>query len=317
MRIFIPFFLVFFSHADASPLRRPFTEYEKVKYVVMSADFDYRALPIKKRIIKLLPDDVEVVVYAESQKQSEAFLKAIKSLERKNIRFLVLGGEGTTTLWTRDSWPYPVIENNRLKLIGASYHGGFEPDFVVADYFNVELENHGRYFEHGDLSANRLGECFVVQDFLVESLSDELFENYYGCKELIRLPFVHGIGHADEVIKFVSDNTVLVNQPEWISFLEERGYRTFLLPEAELPSALAERGVLSQRSYVNSLLVNGMAFVPVFGLKTDFEALNVYRSLGFKVFPIESRYISDKGGGALHCLTMTYPDGQLSLDSSQ
>ena len=92
----------------------------------------------------------------------------------------------------------------------------------------------------------------------------------YGCKQIDRLPHLEGIGHVDEHVRFVAEDTVLTDLPEYKKTLEASGLKAVLLPR---PSTEME-------TYVNSLVVNGVAIVPTFGEKTDAEALKLYESVG-------------------------------------
>jgi len=63
------------------------------------------------------------------------------------------------------------------------------------------------------------------------------------------------------------------------------------------------------RTYTNSLILNGKVFIPQYpktASVADKQALNIYRNLGLKVFPIDSEY-SIQSGGSVHCLTMQIP----------
>jgi hypothetical protein len=286
---------------------RPFAEYETVKYVVMSAGLDYQTEDVKRAILSRLPDGVTAVVYGKSSSDLGDFKTAESGLGGRSTARLLIVKPGES-FWARDSWPYPVVDGGRLSLVAARYYPGFEPDAEAAAYLHAEMRGHSYYFEHGNLAANRAGVCFVVADNFSPLIPDSAFADYYGCRRTIRLPFVTGIGHADEVVKFVSDDVVLTDRPDFVARIEAEGLRAVLLPEAKLPEELVRRGVFSQRSYVNSLLVNGTVFVPTFGLPTDDEALRTYASLHLSVVPVPAAYVADYGGGALHCMTMTYPD---------
>ena len=129
-------------------------------------------------------------------------------------------------------------------------------------------------------------------------MPDGLFKDHYGCQELTRLPFLKGIGHADESVKFVSDFEVLTDEPRYVETLEAKGYKVTLLPR---PNRKFE-------TYVNSLIINGVVYVPIFDQSQDEEALEVYRQAGFeKVIGINSERLSNDGKGSIHCITMTYP----------
>ncbi|MBI3549209.1 MAG: agmatine deiminase family protein [Elusimicrobia bacterium] len=291
---------------SARAAARPFAEYEPVGILVMSAGFDYQSETAKTTILTHLPPGVRALVYSTHDYERETFRHSMSGRDAA-VEHLSLPLAGQA-LWSRDSLPYPVIDAGGLVLAAASYAQQFAPNELLAAYLKVPTRKHGHFFEHGNLTANRAGDCVTVQDNFAGIMPDAAFSSAYGCKTLLRLPFIAGIGHVDEVAKFVADDLVLTDQPQFEARLKEKGWRVALLPKAELPEALARRGVFPQRSYVNSVLVNGTAFVPTFGLPTDAPAQDAYRALGLTVVPVEAAYLSDYGGGGLHCMTMTYPD---------
>ena len=65
-------------------------------------------------------------------------------------------------------------------------------------------------------------------------------------------------------------------------------------------------------TYANSLLVNGTLFMPVYDKPTDEEAIKVYEGQGLKVVTVNTSTLSNKGLGSIHCITMGYPDMELS-----
>ena len=81
---------------------------------------------------------------------------------------------------------------------------------------------------------------------------------------------------------------------------ENAGYEVHLLPR---PNGAYE-------TYVNSLLINGTLFLPVFANSNDDKAIAIYQSLGLKVIPINSTQLS-KMQGSIHCMTMNYPAGKI------
>lgn len=286
---------------------RPFAEYEPVRWLVLSAGFDCQTRAIKQKILQNLPDGVQVLVYGKTENDLQKFMSAVPAGVTAGVLKMLTPIVGEP-LWPRDSMPMPVIRNGQYEFVDAPYDLDFEPDRRINKLFGLPVRRHQHAFEHGNLVATRAGDCYVVEDNFAWQMPDQIFYEFYSCSRLTRLPFTTGIGHVDEVLKFVSDTHALTNQVEIKKLLERRGYTVSLLPEAKLPQALASRGVMPQRSYINSLLINDTVFVPVFGLDSDETALDAYRAAGLKVIAVDSTYVSDYGGGALHCLTMTYPD---------
>lgn len=287
--------------AASAQALRPYAEYEPVKYLVFSAGFDYQTEGIKRLLLSRLPKGVTALVYPTTESEWDTFKRAGLDAER-----LVLRSAGEP-LWARDSFPFPVMEGGALALAAAPYPKNFDPGDAIAARLGAKLSRHPSPFEHGNLAASARGDCVVVAETISNGVSEETFRGAYGCRRLMRVPHVSGIGHADEVVKFMSDSQALTDQPSFVKGLEAWGYKVTLLPKAALPEALARRGVMPQRSYVNSVLVNGTVFVPTFGLPADAEALETYGSFGLDVVPVPAAYVADYGGGSLHCITAAYP----------
>ena len=150
----------------------------------------------------------------------------------------------------------------------------------------------GRQFQ-----ANTKGDCVIVNNDRHAKIPNEIFAGYYGCKQLIRLPFIDGIGHVDERARFINDTTLVTDTPSYKDTLTGKGFTVHMLPRASRPF----------ETYVNSLIMNGKVVVPVFKQATDAAALAVYEGLGLKAAGGDSVSLSNTGQGSVHCITMTYP----------
>lgn len=284
----------------------PVAEYDKSKYLIFSSGYDFNSYQAKRTMAKNLPEDMTLVVYTWSD--SEEHLQEIRDSfsdvianDRLKVIFLPRAHRG---FWSRDGVPVPVVRSNDdgesfFTVVDAKYYHTFEADDEVAEHFSAKITKHSYYYEGGNFMANSKGDCLVVNKPQTAQIPDSIFETHYGCKKLLRFPFVKGIGHADESLKFVSDNVVLTDEESYVSKLEDEGYTVKKLPRPNNP----------YETYVNSLIVNGVVYVPIFGQSTDEAALDVYRDLGFtQVIGINTVSLSNNGAGSLHCITMTYPD---------
>ncbi len=292
---------------------RLFVEYEEIKYVAFNADLSYQTHNLKKNLIKNRVKGITYLVYGQDQRELDIFKKLVSGLfESDNefnstIKLLLIKTIGEAK-WPQDSFPNLRIDGKKLTFIDSDYYEGFEPDQFISNYFDIQKIHSKATFETGNLVTNRKGDCYTVKEVFSDQMSDEVFSQAFSCKSITRLKHKFGIGHADEVLKFISDNVVLTQDETLVKSLEDKGYKVYLLPKAPMPG----RGVMPQRSYVNSLLINGIAYVPTFqNKKLDNKAISVYKKAGLKAIPVDATYISDYGGGALHCLTKTYPDFSL------
>lgn len=295
---------------------RPFAEYEKNGYIFMNDDnyFGYAA-NIKATVAQNLPKGVKLVVYSESESQS--YLKDIRAqyeqfIDPAQLIVLKVPRSGSNDFWSRDNLPVPVWTNGALTLVDARYYYNFEPDQFIAHLFDALYTQHNYFYEGGNFMANSRGECIVVNRRRsypggtsdTGAIPDEIFTSKYGCKKLTRLKHLKGIGHADEVVKFMSDDIIVTDTQEYADILKKQGYQVHMLPEPDL----------AYETYVNSLLVNDVLFVPSFGEAGDSKAVQVYESLnlGYKVVTADTRRLATRGQGGIHCTTMNYPDVPLA-----
>lgn len=279
---------------------RPFADYEKTGYLIMSADFNFDSGPAKLEMARNLPADATLVIFSDRADPStkERVLSAYETvLPRARIKVIALPN-ATMGFWARDGIPVPVFSNEgKFGVVDAVYGHRFEPDAEIARLFRAGLEKHEFYYEGGNFMANDAGDCLMVNYGAHIRIPDDIFSGLYGCRQMIRLPFVDGIGHIDEHARFISEKVVVTDLPEYKDILQGKGFTVHMLPK---PSGRYE-------TYANSLIMDGKVIVPVFGRPTDEQALAVYRGLGLKATGASSNSLSNNGQGSVHCITMTYP----------
>lgn len=279
---------------------RPYADYEDLGYLIMSSDFDFNSRAAKLEMAKNLPADAILIIFADSANHSTktAIQKDYsKVISKDRIKVIALKNS-YDGFWARDGIPVPVLDkSNNLTVVDAKYYHRFEPDAQISKIFNTGLEKHNNYFEGGNFQATRNGACIIVNNELHAEMPDYIFTTMYGCKDLTRLPHIAGIGHVDEHARFINDTTIVTDLPEYKKPLEDKGFTVHMLPR---PSREFE-------TYVNSLIMNDRVVVPVFDEATDAQALAVYESLGLKASGADSKTLSNKGMGSIHCITMTYP----------
>jgi hypothetical protein len=296
--------------ARRAPALRPFADYESTGVLVMSAADGYGAASVKREILRHLPQGVSIVLYGPwdaSAGRARVIEDYGRYVEPERLRYLTLP-KAARGFWSRDPMPVPLIaQDGRLMLTDAKYWSGFEPDLEIARLFAAPIQRHPLQFEGGNFAANHLGDCVVVASRSTNKITDGLFASMYGCRTVIRLPKKGGIGHIDERARFVNAHTIVSDTPEYASLLEANGFD--VVPMAR-PAGKYE-------TYVNALFVNGTAFVPQYGRPTDAGALAVYERLGFVAVGIDSRTLSAKGLGSIHCLVMNYPPIAFDLPPSR
>ena len=268
---------------------RPFAEFEEAGTLLFSARPFDPLVKVFKAMLPHLPREVDIVVYA-TDPQQEAFVNEYKKLvDPSRIQTVLVQSATTNTMWARDATPLPVV-GEKKHLVGARYYYSFEPDKIIASFFNLPLTEITNKFEGGNFLSDSEGNCFSLTPHFPS------FADKYACKTATVLPCKHGICHIDEAAKFISQEVAVVDVPEYVNEFEKRGYKTHLLP----------RPRHKYGSYANSLLVNGTLFLPTFNDEKDNEAIRIYQSLGMNVIPIDASVLADYRG-SIHCVTMTYP----------
>ncbi|HAN05531.1 MAG: hypothetical protein A2X29_04360 [Elusimicrobia bacterium GWA2_64_40] len=279
---------------------RPYADYEAPGYLIMSADFNFNSRQAKLLMASKLPADATLVIFTDYDDASvkESILRTYESvIPRSRVKVIALRG-AVQGFWARDGIPVPAIDKaGKLVVVDAVYGHRFEPDAQIAQFFGAGLEKHQYYYEGGNYMANAAGDCIMVNHGYHTQIPDSVFVGQYGCRQMIRLPFVDGIGHIDEHVRFVSEKVVVTDLKEYQDILQGKGFTVHMLPKPSGP----------YETYVNSLLMNDQIIVPVFGRSTDAQALAVYERLGLKASGADSKALSNQGQGSVHCITMTYP----------
>ncbi len=218
-------------------------------------------------------------------------------------------------MWIRDWGPIPFYEGHTLKWLLSAYQGGRDSRTAietVAETMDVEYVTSGVAMQGGDIQTDG-SRCFVTafaSSFASSfaglanmehppDIEAELREQL-GCMEVIALrePKFSNVGHLDEVIIFLDQNTVAVaalnidrafqaddltdeerssletdrNNQDWNALkLAALGYTVLRVPTPPVPKKrppdagrLAEIRPTRIASHVNALVLNGHLLMPVF-----------------------------------------------------
>jgi agmatine deiminase len=183
--------------------------------------------------------------------------------------------------------------------------------------------------EGGNIWSDGAG-TFIMTERIFEAnpkLSRDGLEAYlhqvFDFKKIIYTPRMkyETTGHVDLLLKLASADTVLISD-SGVPHTDELAITAEIFRKAtnadgqpynvlKLPTPPLYRNWFFypiRRSYTNSLTINGRVLVPVYGLKTDEEALRTYEQAmpAYQVVPIDCK-VGANGGGAVHCLTKEIP----------
>lgn len=138
----------------------------------------------------------------------------------------------------------------------------------------------------------------------------KLIENAFSAK-LVVIPWdkEEEYGHADGMVRYVSDNHVLVNNYKDIDTELRQKILDALKPYfsqiSELEYGSAQR--VNSWAHINYLQVNDIIFVPQLDIPSDPLAIEQISKIfpGYKVIPVEVKGIVKKGG-ALNCVSWNH-----------
>jgi hypothetical protein len=182
--------------------------------------------------------------------------------------------------------------------------------------------------------ADPHGTCYATEKIYQQNAGyskaevDQWMQQYAGCSHLVTLKWPKGLGtgHIDMFSKLMSDTKVLLGeynpalQPENAEILDENAaiLEAVVTESGEslsvyrIPLPWDDSGIWF--TYTNSLIVNDTVLIPIYGKFKDLEAqaLASYE----QVSPDLSHHLINSdaiipAGGAIHCVTMSVPNGAL------
>lgn len=245
------------------------------------------------------------------------------------------------SVWVRDYGPQSIYLNgtNELAFVDWVYNRPRPADdvipSVVADYLGIPIyqmtDNPNRLVATGgNFMSDGFGKGFSSKLILNENSSlsetqvNSIVNSYMGINPYIKmdnLPY-DDIHHIDMHIKLLDEETLLVGQyPAGVAdgpqieanlnyvlnnFLTPYGrpYRVFRIPMPPDESGYYPNTYSDYLTYTNSIILNGVVLVPIYGLPQDQEALDIYKQAmpGYEIVGINMRNVIP-ASGAIHCIT--------------
>lgn len=184
----------------------------------------------------------------------------------------------------------------------------FSPDFSNVIYSDIDLDGGNIVFspskEKVVISERVFGENpGLERDELIGKLEELLMAQVIVIPAL--LPEEDMTGHADGMVRFVDEHTVLGNdvpgenglEQEIKKILEKQGIRVIDFPYYDSP------GISAEGCYLNYLETYDHIFFPVFGSDMDEKAIQAAGQIFSKqVVPVRINEIAKEGGG-LNCIS--------------
>jgi agmatine deiminase len=316
---------------------RPFAEYEPTQAVLLRPSSSISKF--HKEILKGLHGHVDHIVTLHVDGQLDALTEQLGKLGILDGSIEPVDVGEINANWTRDYGPLSVVSGDgRIGLVDFRYyHGRAYDDAVpakIGEHWGVHVFRPSMSYEGGNFMADPHGTCYATQKLMNQNAGfpvaqvEEWMEEYLGCTQLVllKLPNELGTGHIDMFSKLMDDSTILLGYYD----PEVRPANHVILEDnkAILDAVVTQGGdSLSVHrlplpwndshvwfTYTNSLIVNDVVLIPVFdGFEDEeAEAMAAYEAAA----PHLERVLinSDSiipAGGAIHCVTMTVPKGQL------
>jgi len=247
------------------------------------------------------------------------------------VRFILYPQLADNSIWVRDYGPVYAYEDGEKAIADFWYPFTSDDDlpitvgaeFDVPVYTNDLLHSGGNFMTDGNGMGFATEIVYEYNPDYSEAEVRGLFRDYCGIDSLVVLPKldVENTKHLDVFCKLLDDRTFIVG--EYATPGDGAGNNYYILNDiaaaldslrnadgrefdvVRIPMPPYEGGGWAPtRTYTNSLLVNGRAVVPVYGLPTDEEALQIYRSIlsDYEVIAFDSQEIIERAG-AVHCIS--------------
>ena len=256
-----------------------------------------------------------------NKEYKDAAEKIFTALGLFNINYKLLNN--TKDIWLRDFMP---VRTKNGKYISFRYEPGYlenypelRTDFRKEIASSLSIEN----IVYSDINLD--GRNIVFSPSLETAvISDRIFmENWdYSSAELVRkleqlleariiiIPSLRSdmTGHADGMVRFVNENTVIGNASRSLfgleaqikSTLRNHGIEVYDFPYFE------SKGDSAVGCYLNFLETEQALFLPVFGVDMDSEAIAAAKDIFYKkIVPVNINEIA-KEGGVLNCISWEY-----------
>ena len=297
---------------------RPWAEFEKTGSISMTMNGAYSSKNIKKSIVHYASKVSNIILideYSNSVKKTEEnFNQNYKNIisQENQVKYVANKKSGNeTSFWNRDNSILPVLiedKDGRTSYFGIKpkYYHKFNGFYKLNKILGIETELMGVYFEGGNFTVDAEANCLMINNQMTSAISDLVFKTFLGCKRIIRLEdYKIGIGHVDEQVKFLSNDHIITDNELYAETLRSYfPYKKITL----FPKAIGNYSNSKNKyaTYINSIIVNGLLFTPVYGTKNDEKAIKLYEDAGLRVFPFIANSLLF-GEGSLHCFSMNYP----------
>ena len=251
------------------------------------------------------------LLFTNYQKESQ---NLVEILNKHNISYEIL--KNTKDIWTRDFMPFCLDDGTLVSYI-------YEPDYLQNDkYKNIKTKivyekNHIDLVIDGGNFVRYKNKAIMTDKVFKENPSktkDEIIEIIKSkCKleDLIIIPKqpYDIYGHSDSMVRWIDENSVLVNDFS----IESKTFNNKLIKALQKHYLNIETIKYTDSfftkdrnwgAYLNFVKIENILIVPIYGINEDFLALkqlqNIYKKCIIEPIKFDSII---KNGGALHCVS--------------
>jgi len=278
------------------------------------------------------------MMVTDSSIEAEAFnFLQSQNVNMENVIFLHDDNVSNTSMWIRDYGPF-FIKEDGTQAIDDFFYGTYPGDdlisYTIADSFNLPIYDSPLMHHGGNHISDGNGLGFFSKNIYNYNLMysqaeiNEEVKNFFGFDSLVVVePMVgDGSGHIDMFCKLLSDTLFIVGEydestvccpgdrellnelAETFSSLTNSDGRQFAVERIPMgPYTYGGPAGTINYTYTNSLIVNDLVLVPIYGFDLDAEVLQIYQELlpDHEIIGINSSEIIQYWG-AVHCVTNEY-----------
>jgi agmatine/peptidylarginine deiminase len=252
----------------------------------------------------------------------------------------------TNDTWARDCSALCVQDGSDIKLLDFTFTGWggkFEASKDNAmtqslkECYDKEVVKADLILEGGGVESNGVdtilttSECMLNKNRNAALSKEQMTQKLQKLFEMSKILYLnHGYlagddtdSHIDTLARFVDEKTIMyvkcedksdehfkelkLMEDELKAYAHEYNFKLIALPMSD---ACYFEGERLPATYANFLFVNGAVLVPIYGVKQDAEALEIFK----KTFPTKEIVGVDcftliKQHGSLHCVTMNFASG--------
>jgi len=324
------------NHPEGIEIINP-AEFGRVDGVFLAwAGWDIQLIADIARVISehyyvyLLVSDLSSEVQAFSYLQSQ-------NVNMGNVVFIYDANVSSSSMWIRDYAPFFIKEDGAQAIDDFYYgisNGNDLISYTIADTFALPVYDCPLIHHGGNHVSDGNGMGFLStniyqhnQTYTTQEVKNE-FSSFFGIDSLIVIPPMEGdgTGHIDMFCKLLNDTLFIVGEydEETLCYPGDREHLNEVAAHLSNLTNLDGRQFVAERipmppytyggpagtinyTYTNSLIINDLVLVPVYGFETDEQALQIYRNLmpQHRIIGINSAFVIQYWG-AVHCVTNSY-----------